>query len=69
MNEYPKWVQRAPDIGAVLCINANEEKKLLDSWDTEQVNLAEAAVAQAQAEAEAAKEAAQVQLKPQGKHK
>jgi len=29
---YPKWVQRAPDIGAVLCLDEAEEKQLLDDW-------------------------------------
>jgi hypothetical protein len=33
---YPKWVKRAPDIGAVLVQNAEEEKKLLDDWKVTQ---------------------------------
>jgi len=32
---YPKWVQRAPDIGAVLCANEAEEQKLLSDWGAE----------------------------------
>lgn len=31
---YPKWVQRAPEIGAVLCLNEAEERQLLDDWAT-----------------------------------
>lgn len=29
---YPKWVTRAPGIGAVLCLDESEEKELLDDW-------------------------------------
>lgn len=29
---YPKWVQRAPEIGAVLCLNEAEESQLLADW-------------------------------------
>jgi hypothetical protein len=29
---YPKWVKRAPDIGAVLVLNAADEQALLDDW-------------------------------------
>jgi hypothetical protein len=50
MNEYPKWVQRAPDIGAVLCLNAAEEKQLLDDWAAEQAGKAKAAETAAAAE-------------------
>lgn len=67
MNEYPKWVKRAPDIGAVLCLNEKEERELLNAWDTEQLEKAEAEAAAAQAEASAAQEAAQVVLKGKGK--
>jgi hypothetical protein len=42
-NEYPKWVQRAPHIGAVLCTNAKEEQKLLEDWELEQMAAAEEA--------------------------
>lgn len=31
--EYPKWVQRSPEIGAVLCKNKAEEDKLLADYD------------------------------------
>lgn len=65
-NEYPKWVQRAPDIGAVLCKNAAEEKQLLDDWDAEQLEKAEAAAAEAKAGAAEAEEAAKLTLKTQG---
>ena len=30
---YPKWVIRSPEIGAVLCLNEQEEKDLLDVWE------------------------------------
>lgn len=33
---YPKWVQRAPHIGAVLCLTEEEEKQLLDDWKSQQ---------------------------------
>lgn len=39
---YPKWVQREPDIGAVLCLNEVEEKKLLDDWAAEKAEKAKA---------------------------
>ena len=63
MNEYPKWVQRAPHIGAVLCLNAAEEKELMDAWSTEQEGKAEAAAKAAEADAAAAKEQAELTLK------
>lgn len=66
MNEYPKWVQRAPDIGAVLCANAREEKALLDAWDEEKLAEAESATAEAQAGAAQAEEAAKLTLKMPG---
>lgn len=66
MNEYPKWVQRAPTIGPVLCANAKEEKELLDNWDAEKLAEAEAATAEAQAGAAQAEEAAKLTLKVQG---
>lgn len=62
--EYPKWITRAPGIGAVLVTSTAEEKELLESWDTEQ---AEEATAAAKAESAAARESAQVVLKKQGK--
>lgn len=60
---YPKWVQRAPDIGAVLCLSEADEKKLLSDWADEQLEKEEAATKLVQAEADAAKEAAQIALK------
>ena len=66
MNEYPKWVQRAPDIGAVLCKNAKEEAKLLEDWDAEKLAEAEDATAKAQATAVEAEEVAKLTLKGQG---
>ena len=62
MNEYPKWVQRTPDIGPVLCRNAKEEQKLLEDWDEEQLVKAEEATAEAQANAAEAREVASVTL-------
>jgi hypothetical protein len=46
-NEYPKWVQRDQNIGAVLCCNKAEEDELLGDWQA-------AKVAEAKKEAEAA---------------
>lgn len=67
MNEnYPKWVQRAPGIGAVLCQNAKEEAKLLEDWDEEKLAEAEAATAEAQASAKEAEEGSKLTLKVQG---
>lgn len=67
MNEnYPKWVQRAPGIGAVLCNNVKEEQKLLEDWDAEKLKEAEAAAAEAQADAKEAEEGAKLTLKMQG---
>lgn len=61
-NEYPKWVQRSPDIGAVLCRNAKEEKDLMESWDEEQLAKAEEAAAEAETDAAKAKEVATLKL-------
>lgn len=60
---YPKWITRAPGIGAVLVLNEKEEKQLQDDWDTEQLELAEKAAADAKAAALAAEEDAKVVLK------
>ena len=60
---YPKWITRAPGIGAVLVLNDAEEKQLQDDWDTEQLELAEKAAADAKAAALAAEEDAKVVLK------
>lgn len=66
MSDFPKWVQRAPDIGPVLCANQKEEDKLRSDWDAEQLAKAEAATAEAQADAAQAEEAAKLTLKSQG---
>lgn len=29
---YPRWVKRDPTVGAVLCLTAVEEAKLLAEW-------------------------------------
>lgn len=63
---FPKWVQRAPGIGAVLCQNQKEEDKLLADWDAEKLAEAEAANSEAQANAAQAEEAAKLTLKVQG---
>lgn len=66
MSDFPKWVQRAPDIGAVLCANQKEEDKLRSDWDAEQLAKAESATAEAQADAAQAEESAKLTLKSQG---
>lgn len=60
---YPKWITRAPGIGPVLVQSEKEEQKLLDEWETEQLELAEKAAAEAKAAAQAAEEDAKVLLK------
>lgn len=60
---YPKWITRAQGIGPVLVQSEKEEQKLLDDWETEQLELAEVAAASAKAEAAAAEEDAKVVLK------
>jgi hypothetical protein len=60
---YPKWITRAQGIGPVLVENEKEEQKLMDDWDTEQLELAEKAAADAKATAAAAEEEAKVVLK------
>lgn len=65
--EYPKWIKRSPQIGAVLVTSAAEEKQLLADWDAEQLAKAEEAAAEAQAAASAAKEEAQLALKSKNK--
>lgn len=71
MNEagYPKWVQRAPYIGPVLCTTAAEEKQLLGDWETEQVKAAEEAKTKAEAEAKEAKAEAELVLGGKAKGK
>jgi hypothetical protein len=65
--EYPKWVTRAEGIGPVLCRNEKEERELLNAWETEQVEKAEAEAEAAKKLAAEAKEEAQVALKTKGK--
>lgn len=60
---HPKWITRAPGIGPVLVQSEKEEQKLLDDWETEQLELTEAAAASAKADALAAEEDAKVVLK------
>lgn len=62
-SDYPKWVQRAPHIGAVLVTSAKEEETLLADWDAEQLAKAEEELAAAKADASAAQEAASVAVK------
>lgn len=60
---YPKWVQRAPDIGPVLCLTPEDEKQLLDDWNGAALKEAEDALAKAQASAAEAKAEATLVLK------
>jgi hypothetical protein len=69
MNEYPKWVQRDQHIGPVLCRNEKEERELLNAYETEQAEKAEAEAKAAAEQASEAEEAAKVALKTQGKGK
>lgn len=64
--EYPKWVQREAHIGPVLCVSAKEEQALLDSWDEEKLEKAEAEAEAAKKLAAEAEEAAKLALKTQG---
>jgi hypothetical protein len=59
---YPKWTTRAPGIGPVLVQSEKEEKALLDDWETEQLELAEAAAAEAKAAAVEAEKTAKLAL-------
>jgi hypothetical protein len=59
---YPKWITRAQGIGPVLVLNEKEEKALQDDWDTEQLELAETAAAEAKAAAVEAEKAAKLAL-------
>lgn len=63
MNEYPKWVTRAEGIGPVLCRSEKEERELLNAWDTEQAEKAQAEADAAQKLAAEAEAAAKVELK------
>ncbi|UOF78621.1 hypothetical protein [Bacteriophage sp.] len=67
--EYPKWVQRDAHIGPVLCVNEKQERELLNSWETEQAEKAEAEAKVAAGQAAEAEEAAKVALKQGGKGK
>ena len=67
MNEYPKWVTRAPGIGPVLCLSEKEERELLNAWDTDQEEKAQAEADAAQKLAAEAEAAAKVELKKAGK--
>jgi hypothetical protein len=60
---YPKWVQRAPHIGHVLCANAAEEKELMDTWNAEVEATAKAAAEAAEKAAAEAKAQAELTLK------
>lgn len=60
---YPKWVQRAPHIGAVLCTSAAEEKELMDNWNAECEKNAKAEAEAAEKAAAEAKAAAELTLK------
>lgn len=59
---YPKWITRASGIGAVLVVSEKEETKLLEDWETEQLELAEADAAAAKAAALAVEDDAKVVL-------
>jgi hypothetical protein len=59
---YPKWITRAQGIGPVLVQDEKAEKQLRDDWDTEQLELAEAAAAEAKAAAVEAEKAAKLAL-------
>ena len=59
---YPKWITRAPGIGPVLAMSEKEETKLLEDWETELLELAEADAAAAKAAAQSAEDDAKVVL-------
>lgn len=65
--EYPKWVKRDEHIGPVLCRNEKEERELLNAWETEQAEKAEAEAEAAKKLAAEAEAAAKVELKAKGK--
>lgn len=67
--EYPKWVKRDEHVGPVLCLNEKQERELLNAWETEQAEKAEAEAKAAAEQAAEAEEAAKIALKPQGKSK
>jgi hypothetical protein len=66
-NGYPKWVQRAPHIGHVLCTSAAEEKDLMDAWNAECEAIAKAETEVAEKAAAEAKAQAELTLKGGGK--
>lgn len=61
--EYPKWVKRDEHIGPVLCRNEKEERELLNSWESEQAEKAEAEAETAKKLVAEAEAAAKVELK------
>jgi hypothetical protein len=65
--DYPKWVQRDQHIGPVLCRNAKEEQALLEDWEAQKLEAAEAEAKAAKELAAEAKAAAEVALKTKGK--
>jgi hypothetical protein len=65
---HPKWVQREPTIGAVLCMNQAEEDALLLDWEERKLAAAQAGAAAAQAAAQAAQSQGEVTI-PAGKSK
>lgn len=60
MIDYPKWVKRAPDIGPVLCLTADEEKTLMDDWNNFRLEVAEQAAAEAEIHVKMAREEAEI---------
>lgn len=67
MTMYPKWITRAVGIGPVLVGSLKEEEKLLEDWEQEQLEKAEADAAAAKAVAQAVEEDSKVVLKTKGR--
>jgi len=65
---HPKWVQREPTIGAVLCMNQAEEDALLLDWEEQKLATAQAEAAAAQAAAQGAQRQSEITI-PAGKSK
>lgn len=61
---YPKWVQRSPNVGPVLCQDEAEEKALLDDWKAQEKARAKAQAEALAAELKAAEEAAKAGRAP-----
>ena len=55
--DYPKWIQRAHDIGPVLVHSAVEHEHLLLSWKAHLMRIESERVSAIKAEADAAEEA------------